>query len=68
MLNYIFGALNKHRVSAGADAENAASIALMERLGMRKEAHFVQNSWYRGQWTDEVQYAILQSEWRARQP
>jgi RimJ/RimL family protein N-acetyltransferase len=38
----------------------------MERLGMRKEAHFIQNAYYRGQWTDEVQYAILQSEWKTR--
>ena len=63
MLDYMFGPLNKHRVGAGADAENSASIALMERLGMRREAHFIQSAWYRGQWTDEVQYAILQSEW-----
>jgi len=66
MLDYLFGALNKHRVGAGVDAENTASMALMERLGMRKEAHFIQSAWYRGQWTDEVQYAILQSEWQQR--
>jgi len=66
MLNYLFGPLSKHRVSAGADAENTASIGLMERLGMRREAHFIQSAWYRGQWTDEVQYAILQSEWQTR--
>ena len=66
MLDYMFGPLNKHRVGAGADVGNIASIALMERLGMRREAHFIRNTWFRGQWTDEVQYAILQSEWRAR--
>jgi RimJ/RimL family protein N-acetyltransferase len=31
---------------------------------MRKEAHLIENNWQRGEWTDEVDYAILKSEWR----
>jgi RimJ/RimL family protein N-acetyltransferase len=33
---------------------------------MRREAHFAQNEIIKGEWTDEVVYAMLQDEWRAR--
>jgi aminoglycoside 6'-N-acetyltransferase len=39
----------------------------MERLGMRREAHYRQNFWFKGNWTDEYLYAILQHEWLTRQ-
>jgi hypothetical protein len=38
----------------------------MERLGMRREAHFVENMVVKGEWTDELVYAILDHEWKAR--
>jgi RimJ/RimL family protein N-acetyltransferase len=37
-------------------------VALLERLGMRREAHLVENEFVKGEWTDEVIYAVL--EWR----
>jgi ribosomal-protein-alanine N-acetyltransferase len=40
----------------------------MERLGMRREAHFVENLWFKGRWSSEYWYAILRSEWLARRP
>jgi RimJ/RimL family protein N-acetyltransferase len=55
-----------HRVAANADARNAASIRVMEKIGMRREAHFVQGSYEKGEWVDEVEYGILAAEWRAR--
>jgi len=60
-----FDELDLHRISASADARNAPSIRVMERIGMRREAHFRENEVIRGEWTDEVVYAILQHEWRA---
>jgi hypothetical protein len=33
---------------------------------MRREAHFVENEFIKGEWTDEVVYAILHREWLAR--
>ena len=30
---------------------------------MRREAHLVQNERVKGEWTDEVVYAMLASEW-----
>lgn len=63
LLDHAFGPLARHRVTALADAANARSIALLERVGMRREAHFVENVRERGAWRDEVAYAILQREW-----
>ncbi len=34
----------------------------MDRLGMRKEAHFVQNEIVKGEWTDEIVYAMLRAD------
>ena len=62
-----FQGLRLHRIVARCDARNTASARVMERNGMRREAHFVQNEFVKGEWTDELIYAILRSEWAARQ-
>lgn len=59
-----FGALGLHRIVARVDARNLPSQRLCERLGMRREAHLVQNEWFKGRWTDEILFAKLDSEWR----
>ena len=38
-------------------------MKLLERVGMRKEAHFVQSLQFRGEWVDDVIFAILADEW-----
>ena len=63
VLDYAFRTLELHRVIAITDCENAASIALLERLGLRREGHFIQNVWFKGRWADEYLYAVLQHEW-----
>jgi RimJ/RimL family protein N-acetyltransferase len=62
----IDGGLGLHRVVGRLDGRNSASARLLERLGMRREAHFVENEFIKGEWTDEVVYAILHREWVAR--
>ncbi len=59
-----FEGLGLHRVVARIDARNEPSIALARRLGMREEAHLVANMRVRGEWTDEVDFALLEDEWR----
>jgi RimJ/RimL family protein N-acetyltransferase len=66
LLDYAFINLDLHRVVAVVDAENLPATRLMERLGMRREGHFVKNTWIKGRWADEYLYAILQSEWLTR--
>ena len=52
-----------HRVIARIDARNLASAGVLRRLGMRHEAHLVQNEMFKGEWTDEDDFAMLRSEW-----
>jgi RimJ/RimL family protein N-acetyltransferase len=59
------GGVGLHRVVAELDPRNAASIALCLRLGMREEAHLVENIMVKGEWADTGVYAILQREWLA---
>lgn len=69
ILNYGFGTLNAHRIKAECNSKNIRSLRLMERLGMRREAEFMQNVYFKKNadgspiWQDTVQYAILKSEW-----
>jgi RimJ/RimL family protein N-acetyltransferase len=63
VLDYLFGSLSMHRAFASVDPRNTASIGLFESLGMRQEAHFRQSLWFRGEWVDDVVFAILRSEW-----
>jgi len=62
----IDGGLGLHRVIGRLDARNTPSARVLERLGMRREAHFVENEFVKGEWTDEVVYSILHREWLAR--
>lgn len=64
LLAYLFGDLGKHRVVATTDSQNVPSCRLLEKLGFRREAHFVQNIFFKGAWGDEYQYALLHSEQR----
>ena len=63
LLTYLFTARGKHRVTAYVDARNAASIALLERLGLRREGHLRESSWAKGEWTDDLVYGLLRDEW-----
>ncbi len=65
VLEYVFVTLGLHRVIAITDCENAGSVALLERLGLRREGHFRQNVWLKGKWRDEFLYAMLREEWRS---
>lgn len=58
-----FGTLGLHRIIGRLDGRNDASARLLERLGMRREGHFVKNEYVKGEWTDEVVYALLEDEW-----
>ncbi len=47
------------------EARNIASARVLEKLGMRREAHFVENELVKGEWQSELVYAILDREWRS---
>jgi RimJ/RimL family protein N-acetyltransferase len=66
LLDFLFQDRGLHRVVAITDCENQSSVALLERTGMRREGHFIQNIWFKGKWADEYSYAILRTEWLAK--
>ena len=63
LLRIAFDDLGLHRVTGSLDARNAASARVLEKLGMRREAHLVENKWVKGEWQSELVYAILDREW-----
>jgi thioredoxin reductase/RimJ/RimL family protein N-acetyltransferase len=65
LLDHIFGTLGLHRVIAVTDAHNAPAATLLQRVGMRREAHFVEAVFFKGSWGSELVFAMLGREWRA---
>jgi RimJ/RimL family protein N-acetyltransferase len=65
LLRLGFDELGLHRIVGTLEARNAPSAAVLERLGMRREGHLVENEWIKGEWQSELLYAILDREWRA---
>ena len=68
MLRLGFERVGFHRIEGRCDARNTASARLMERLGMRREAHLVENEWFKGDWGSELVYAMLDREWDQTNP
>jgi RimJ/RimL family protein N-acetyltransferase len=65
LLRLAFEELELRRVVGRLEARNAASVRVLERLGMRREAHFVENEFVKGEWQSELVYAILWREWES---
>jgi RimJ/RimL family protein N-acetyltransferase len=66
-LRICFEDLGLHRVTADCFAGNAPSYRLLERVGMRREQHAVQDALHpSGEWMDGYLYALLADEWRSR--
>lgn len=65
LFRYVFDDLAKHRIVASIDPENVHSIRLLERLGMRREAHHLESIRFRDRWVDDLIYALLRREWAA---
>ncbi|NIH84268.1 GNAT family N-acetyltransferase [Amycolatopsis granulosa] len=66
LLRLGFDELGLHRIYGRCDSREVASASLMEALGMRREAHLRENELVKGEWTDELVYAMLSSEWNRR--
>lgn len=65
LLAFGFERLKLHRIFGRLDARNDASARVLEKLGMRREAHLVENEWIKGEWQSELVYALLASEFPA---
>ena len=67
LLKLAFETLKLRRVIADCNTLNTGSYRIMEKIGMRREAHFVKmyqgNSVLDHRWCDKYQYAVLREEW-----
>ena len=59
LVKRLFVEFDVYRIQAALDARNEASQKLCERIGMRKEAHFIQDFWSKGEWTDRIVFGML---------
>ena len=66
MITLGFEKFGFHRIFARLDAKNTGSVGVVERLGLRREAHLIENDRFNGVWGDEYVYAVLSCEWTAR--
>jgi RimJ/RimL family protein N-acetyltransferase len=65
LLGYAFGTLHLRRLTAVTDALNYSAAQLLNRVGMRREAYFHENIFFKGAWGSECAFAILDREWAA---
>lgn len=63
MIDLGFNDLGFHRIFARLDTQNQGSVGVVERLGLRREAHLMENDLFNGVWGDEYIYATLAREW-----
>ncbi len=65
MIEHLFTDRGLHRISAGCDGRNDASARLLRRLGFRREGLQRQHYWIKGEWTDEMLFGLLASDYAA---
>jgi len=65
MLRLGFEELGLRRIIARLDERNEPSARLARRVGMRQEARLVENELFKGEWSTELDFAMLAAEWHA---
>lgn len=66
LLTYGFEKHGIHRVYAETISENIPAVKLCKILGMREEANFIENRFFKGKWWNTVVMAMLKTEWSRR--
>jgi RimJ/RimL family protein N-acetyltransferase len=66
VLGFGFLQLRLHRITAATFTDNERAGRLMERVGMRREAHFVHDAFVRGRWVDVYVFGMLADEWQTQ--
>jgi len=64
VLDQCFGALRLHRIEASIQPDNSRSVALVARLGFRREGFPPRYLKIGGRWRDHEHWALLREEWR----
>ncbi|MCA9876189.1 MAG: GNAT family N-acetyltransferase [Thermomicrobiales bacterium] len=63
VVDFAFRELRLHRVWAECDPRNVGSWRVLEKIGLRREGHLIENVWLKGEWCDSLLYAVLDREW-----
>lgn len=63
VMAYLFNDLHKHRIITSMDPDNQNAIRLVEKIGFRKEAYFVESLYINGKWVDDLIYAMIEKDW-----
>lgn len=63
LLDLVFTGLEARRAVARVDERNTASSRLCDRIGMRLEARLIENEVFKGELSNELDYALLRREW-----
>lgn len=63
LIDFLFCDLEKHRIITSIDPQNIDSIRLVERIGFRKEGHFIKSLFLNNEWVDDVIYALIEEDW-----
>lgn len=72
IIQHTFEELGAHRVESACHPDNTPAWKLLEKLGMRREAHHKKNAFLRKTpdgkpiWWDSYVYAMLEEEWKTR--
>ena len=66
VIGHCFGELKLHRLEANIQPENARSIAMVQRLGFRREGLSPRYLKVCGRWRDHERWALLSDDWRRR--
>ncbi len=64
IIDVAFEQFSIHRIFTRCDARNNRAVKLMQRIGMRLEAHYREHALFRGEWDEELHFAVLDREWR----
>jgi RimJ/RimL family protein N-acetyltransferase len=64
MFDLAFDHFKMHRILMRCDGRSHHSIKLMQKLGMRLEAHYREHALFQGEWDEELHFAILDREWQ----
>jgi len=63
ILDHLFRVRGLHKVSAECDARNTASARLLTRVGFTQEGHLRSHTWIKNEWTDDLLFGLLATEW-----
>lgn len=66
VIDFAFDTLKLHRIEADVDTENTSSIAILEKLGFKREGLFRERWFVYDEWQDSVMLGLLEQDWRGR--